>query len=308
MPTYSSVSGNSSRSRVSGLEMFVSAAALLLFAALFCPPTHAQNHDVHFVLLGKTRNYRQDSDGAVRFLNTVFFGEIFLRAGGTVSNASVTGPGDAARGLSFGDEHVPFLAGNRHTSIDGLETEYPDGTYYFNFDTPHGKVRDLPVTFSRHEAESRYPKPIEISLYQEGKPVAPNAIHANRDLRVTWSDFDNGAADPNGIIDDMIYVILGNCFGRKIVHSGPAFESRSLTYDAREFTISKESLHAGQPYQLEVEFSEMDTQRAMGLISIATYAASTFLDLRTTGTNVDNYACPTLPFAMDGGQTDRVRP
>ena len=39
------------------------------------------------------------------------------------------------------------------------------------------------------------------------------------------------------------------------------------------------------PFQLEIEFSEMDTDRRMDLISIVTYAASTFLDIRTTGEN-----------------------
>jgi hypothetical protein len=106
----------------------------------------------------------------------------------------------------------------------------------------------------------------------------------------------------------MVYVILGNCFGRKIVHSGPAFATPSLTFQAREFTIPSDSLQPGQPYQLEVEFSEMDTDRVMGLISIVTYAASTFLDLRTVGAGADDNACPELPYAMDGGQTDRVKP
>ena len=42
-----------------------------------CSP-YAPEQDVQFVLLGKTRNYRQSDAGAVTFLNTVFFGEIFL--------------------------------------------------------------------------------------------------------------------------------------------------------------------------------------------------------------------------------------
>lgn len=288
--------------------MLKTVAVVSLFGALLIPTAVAQDEDVQFVLLGKTRNYRQSSDGSVKFLNTVFFGEIFLNEDGVVTNASVTGPGDAARGLSFGDQAVPFLAGNRHTSTDALEEDYPEGTYYFDFDTPHGNIRELPVTFSKPYGESRYPDPIKITLHQNGQVATPSAINPNEDVRVTWSEFEGGAADPNGIIDDMIYVIVGNCFGKKIVHSGPAFEVPSLTYVANEFTIPKESLHAGQPYQLEVEFSEMDTDRPMGQISIVTYAASTFLDLRTTGKSVDNVACPVLPFAMDGGQTDRVKP
>ncbi len=55
----------------------------------------APEEDVQFVLLGKTRNYRQSETGELTFLNTVFFGEIFLNEGGAVLDAFVTGPGDA---------------------------------------------------------------------------------------------------------------------------------------------------------------------------------------------------------------------
>ena len=272
-----------------------------------CSP-YAPEQDVQFVLLGKTRNYRQSEAGAVTFLNTVFFGEIFLNDGGVVSDGVVTGPGDAEHGLSFGNEEVPFLAGNRHTSIEALEEQYPDGTYHFSFNTPHGNVRDLPVTFSKHGLESRFPSPVEISLHQNGQEATPGAIDPDEDLLVTWNEFERGAADPNGIIDDMIYVIMGNCLGVKTVHSGRAFATPSLTYVAREFTIPKEELYPGQPFQVEVEFSEMDTGRHENLVSIVTYATSTFLDIRTTGINEQGVTCPAQPFAMDGGQTDRTKP
>ena len=287
--------------------MFRTMLALFAVVAFVPQPAFAQEEDVQFVLLGKTRNYRQSADGDVTFLNTVFFGEIFLNEGGVVTNGYVTGPGEAGDGLFFGDEEVPFLAGNRHTSMEALEEEYPDGTYFFHFDTPHGTVRNLPVTFSSHGRESRYPAPVEITLHQNGEVADPNAIDPNEDVRVTWSDFEHGAADPNSIIDDLIFVIMGDCLGVKTVHSGHAFETPSLTYVDRGFTIPKESLHPGQPFQLEVEFSEMDTERQGNLISIITYAASTFLDIRTTGRNEQDVVCPAEPLAMDGGQTDRVK-
>jgi hypothetical protein len=260
------------------------------------------------VVLGKTRNHRQSATGELTFLNTVFFGEIFLKEGGIVTNAYVTGPGNAERGLNFGDQEVPFFAGERHASIEGLEEHYPDGTYYVHFDTPHGPVRNMPVTFSKRGKESRNPAPIRISLHQHGEMADPNAIDPNEDLRVTWSEFEHGAADPEGIIDDLIFVIMGNCLGVKTVHSGAAFGSSYLTYASRGFTIPEKSLRPGQPFQLEVEFSEMDTGREDNLISIITYAASTFLDIKTTGTNEEDVVCPAQPLAMDGGQTDRRKP
>jgi hypothetical protein len=288
--------------------MFKAALSLCLLLSFLSEPVLAQEQDVQFVLLGKTRNHRQSVTGELTFLNTVFFGEVFLNEGGAVTNAYVTGPGDAEEGLYFGDQDVPFFAGERHSSIESLEEHFPDGTYYFHFDTPHGSVRDMPVSFSKRGQESRNPAPIRITLHQHGEVADPEAIDPNEDLRVTWSEFEHGAADPGGIIDDLIFVIMGNCLGVKTVHSGPAFGSSSLTYADNEFTIPEESLRPGQPFQVEIEFSEMDTGRSNGLISIITYAASTFLDIRTTGTNEEDVVCPAQPLAMDGGQTDRRKP
>ena len=283
-------------------------SALLLF--LLCVPLSlsGQGEDVQFLLLGKTRNHRQAASGDLTFLNTAFFGEIFLNEGGWVSDALVTGPGDAAAGLRFGDQEVPFFASDRYPSIAAMEEHFPDGTYFFHFDTPQGSVRDFPVTFTKRGETSRNPAPIRITLHQGGRVANPDAIDPDRDVRVTWSEFEHGAIDPNGVIDDLIFVIMGNCLGEEIVHSGHAFGSSFLTFAAKEFTIPKESLRPGQPFQVEIEFSEMDTDRRDGLTSIITYAASTFLDIRTTGANQDDVDCPAQPLAMDGGQTDRKRP
>jgi hypothetical protein len=242
------------------------------------------------------------------FLNTVFFGEIFLNPGGVVTNAYFTGPGDAAEGLDLLGEDLPYFAGDRHSSIQSLEEHFPDGVYLYHLDTPHGNVRDFPLTFEKRGMESRNPAPFRIFLSQGGLAADPDAIDPEQDLQVTWDDFQHGGPDPNGVIDDLIFVIFGNCLGEETVHSGHAFGESFLTYAATEFVIPRESLSAGQPFQLEVEFSEMDTDKRDGLTSIITYAASTFLDIRTTGRNTEDVVCPALPLAMDGGQTDRKKP
>ena len=285
----------------------ITSVLVLLVTGLFSPLS-AQEEDVQFLLLGKTRNHRQSPTGELTFLNTAFFGEIFLNEGGTVTNAYVTGPGDAKDGLFLSNDEVPFFAGDRHSSIESLEEHFPDGTYYYHFDTPHGNVGGFPLTFEKRGQASRNPAPITMALFQGGAAADPEAIDPDQDLLVTWSEFHHGASDPNGVIDDLIFVIVGNCIGSKIVHSGHAFGESFLTYAATDFTIPKESLRPGQPFQVEIEFSEMDTDRRDNLTSIITYAASTFLDIRTTGANADDIVCPAEPFAMDGGQTDRRKP
>ena len=279
------------------------AAVVLVGSSAWSQEQHAD-----YVVLGKSINHRQSHTGELTLLNTVFFAEIFATKNGVVTNGYLQGPGAAADGLRFPDGQIQFLAGIRQFSIEKLTENYPDTTYYFNFDTPDGNVRELPATFPRDAGETRNPGPIKVSLYQDGRPASPQAIDPDLDLTVVWSDFEKGSEDPRGIAEDMIYVIMGNCHGVETVHSGHAIsDAHALTFVADKFTVAADDLSPGQPFQLEVEHSNMDTDVQQGIEIIVTYAATTFLDFRTTGQDLLDSACPDVPFAMDGGQTDRPK-
>jgi len=267
------------------------------------PEAHAD-----YVVVGKSINHRQTSTDELNLLNTVFFAEVFETEAGSVSNAVLRGPGEAEDGLPFSGDGIHFLAGTRQQTIAALTQNFPDTTYFFDFDTPAGNVRGLPATFRRDAGESRNPGPIAVSLFQAERPVSPERIDPELDLTVRWSPFTKGSADPDGIIDDMIYVIVGSCLGEEIDHSGHAISNpAALTYAASEYVIDASVLAPGRTYQLEVEHSNMDTSREQDIEIIVTYAATTFLDVHTSGENTGNAACPSPPYAMDGGQTDRVR-
>ncbi|MEM9209504.1 MAG: hypothetical protein AAGA61_09670 [Pseudomonadota bacterium] len=287
-------------------HLFVAAVASLLClpsASVAGPENHAD-----YVVLGKSINHRQSHTGELELLNTVFFAEVFETDSGTVSNAVLRGPGEAAEGIPFSGDGIHFLAGTRQYTIEALTANFPDTTYRFDFDTPEGDVRGFPATFVRDAGEMRNPGPIAIALFQNGAPADPQAIDPDLDLTVRWSPFAKGAADPNGIIDDMIYVIFGDCLGNEIGHSGHAIsDPDALTYAATEYVISADLLAPGRPFQLEVEHSNMDTAIERNIEIIVTYAATSFLDLRTTGVTTAEPACPAVPYAMDGGQTDRER-
>ena len=268
----------------------------------------AQDQHADYLVLGKSINHRQSPAGELTLLNTVFFAEIFLTPDGEVTNGRLTGPGDAERGLEFPEGKIQFLAGTRQFSIEGLTELYPDDTYYFSFETPGGDVDALPATFRRDAGETRNPGPIEVSIWQQGRPADPQSVDPDQDLTVRWSPFSKGAPDPRGIAEDMIYVIMGNCHGEEIVHSGHAIsDADALTFRASEFVVPAASLAAGQPFQLEIEHSNMDTNVQSGIEVIVTYAATTFLDIQTTGKDSSGANCPAVPYAMDGGQTDRER-
>ena len=292
--------------------------SILIMSMMLLPPiktTEAQSSMpsdfADYVVLGKSINHRQLASGQLTLLNTVFFAEIFPLDLNPVSplveNGVLFGPGDASKGLHFSNDNIPFLAGAREMTIAGLTARFPDTTYTFSFDTPSGSVTNLPATFIKKPGANNNPGPIEITLIQGSLKANSNSIDPDQDVKVIWSDFSKGAADPNGIIDDMIYVILGNCMGDEINHSGHAISDlMALTYDRKEYIIPKEKLFSGQSYQLEVEHSNMETDIYQGIEIIVTYAATSFLDFQTTGENNENIDCPAHPYAMDGGQTDRV--
>jgi len=268
----------------------------------------SQEQHADYVVLGKSINHRQSSAAELKLLNTVFFAEIFVTRNGNVTNGYLKGPGEAADGLRFPEGSIQFLAGKRQFSIDKLSENYPDATYYFSFDTPGGNVRDLPATFTRDAGEVRNPGPIRVTLYQDGKLADSQAINPDLDLTVNWSEFEKGSEDPRGIAEDMIYVIMGDCQGNETVHSGHAIsDEHALTFEADEFVVPADDLAPGRPFQLEVEHSNMDTDVQRGIEVIVTYAATTFLDIRTTGEGSPESFCPEVPYAMDGGQTDRPK-
>jgi len=268
----------------------------------------AQERHADYVVLGKSVNHRQSTSGDLHLLNTVFFAEIFKTKGGIVTDGYLEGPGEAADGLRFPEGEILFLAGRRQFSIEALSENFPDTTYHFNFDTPDGKVRRLPATFRREAGERLNPGPIHLTLYQDRHVVSPSLIDPGLDLTVRWSPFEKGSSDSRGIIDDLIYVMMGDCMGNETVHSGHALSDKhALTYIAEEFVIPASKLIPGQPFQLEIEHSNMETDVWHDIEIIVTYAATSFLDIRTTGSNAQNLACPDVPYAMDGGQTDRDR-
>jgi hypothetical protein len=283
-------------------------AMCILIFAFAAPSVYPQGQHADYVVLGKSINHRQQRDGELEFLNAVFFAEIFAIKGGVVTNGSLQGPGEATDGLRFPEGEIQFLAGTRQFSIEELTRYFPDTTYHFHFDTPDGNVRDLPATFRREAGERLNPGPIRIFLFQDGKSVDAATVDPGIDLTVRWSPFNKGAADSRGIIDDMIYVIVGDCMGTEIVHSGHAISDlHALTYRASEFVIPASSLFPGQPFQLEVEHSNMETDIWNDIEIIVTYAATSFLDIRTTGADTGSPVCPAMPYAMDGGQTDRQK-
>ncbi|MDA5192429.1 hypothetical protein [Govanella unica] len=268
-------------------------ASLAVSAFLLCSPVVAAE-PVSFLVAGKTSNYRQGPRGAHALLNYHFFAEIFLNPDGAVTAPSLTTP--TGRTLPFaGDGGVLEAHGGRYVSNEKLMAAFPDGAYVIRYgDVSHSLLL-------QQDRAHRLPAPVKITLRQGGRVVAADTVRAGQDLTVSWSRFANGAADPNGIVDDLIFVVFGDCAGQKLLHSGAPFTGKPfLTYRAQDLVIPAALIASGQTYQISVEHAKVRTAESHGVPTLATFAVTSFLDIATDGARASHSCQP-----IDKGQTDR---
>lgn len=280
-----------------GLRPAVLALAIGGTAIVHAPPAAlGQQADVTFFGAGRVARFEQDEAGELALLNYVFFAEVFLTRDGRASDATLTFPGaeGAAKALEYRHSDSPLIndvmyLNGAAASKDELDRAYPVGAYLFDFATPSGEVKNAAVSFEG----SAFPKQPVIELRQDGRPVAVGEIDAAKDLVVTWPPFAGGKADPNGILDDLIFVAVNSCTVEDMVHSGRPFEGTDyLTYRAREYVIGAASLEPGQTYNMYVEHAALaSTYNLSGVPAFATYASSTYLEFRTAGTAAAD-SCP----------------
>ncbi len=263
--------------------------------------------DVSFVVLGKTANYRQSATGEHSLLNYHFFAEIFLKKDGRLRQAALITPTGAQELIFKGDGSVLEVHGDRYRDEASLNEAFPDGNYIFSYRLSDNTLINETVIIKNETATSRIPAIVDISLSQAGRKVAPKNIDSDLDLKVSWNIFESGNADPNGIVDDLVFVVTGDCHAAKVDHSGGPFSKDDfLTYASENYIIPNSALKPGEKYQIFVEHADIDTSTYRGIPEIATYAATTFLDIQTSGEqSKGRRSCPDIMPAMDGGQTDR---
>jgi predicted enzyme related to lactoylglutathione lyase len=267
-------------------------ALLTLFVAL---PGLAQQDDVTFFVIGKHTNVAQDMAGGLTPVDFSFFSEIFLTDDGNADAATLTFPGGERvpfrdmRAATGGDrDNLLLVAGeDRYTNVDDLQRRYPDGEYRISFTTPGG-----PVDGSLVFRDRPLPEPPVISVLQAGRPCLH--LEPGIDAEVRWSGFAEGGADPHGILDDLIFVILSDADGRRVAHSGRPFSGAPyLTYAADSFVIDGEVLEPNASYTLSVEHALLDdTMRVDGVPAFTTRAVTTKLELSTAGTGSPGCAAP----------------
>lgn len=259
------------------------------FAGLLFPcamPAGAQQNDITFFVIGKHANFAQTAAGDLEAVDFSFFSEIFFTENGDAKNAFLHMP--TGERIRYRDQRIVEGAGNdnlllisgarRFTSYAELQSWYPDGIYGVEFDTPSGSVADGSLEFP----ENGLPAAPRITLRQERKTLC-GVADPGRDIEVSWSEFAQGGADEDGILDDLIFVILEDEPGNRVAHSGRPFEGKPyLTFADSSHVIPASALEAGRQYTLSVEHAVLnDTQRFDKVPAMTTYAVTTNLELRT---------------------------
>ena len=251
----------------------------------------AQGEDVTFFVIGKHANFDQQNDGRLLPVDYSFFSEIFFTESGDASNAFLNLP--TGERIRFRDQRAAegadkdnlllIRGAKRFASYEELQDWYPDGRYGIEFDTPSGTVNADTLRFP----ENGLPHAPVIELTQERGPDC-GLIDAGRDLVVRWTPFAQGRADINGVLDDLIFVIVEDESGRRVSHSGRPFEERPfLTYAESQHLIPAGTLENGRRYELSVEHALLtDTQRVDGVPAMTTYAVTT-RRIIATGTDAD---------------------
>jgi len=265
---------------------------VILLASLFLSTATAQQADVTFFVIGKHANYEQDLSGAHSSVDFSFFSEIFLTTDGNAVNANLRFP--TGETIAFNDmrkvdggsqDNIFLVSGEeRPGSYAELLRHYPDEDYQVSFTTPSGDVQNGHLNFKARPL----PAPPTISIQQKEltncRMLAPGV-----DAVITWSQFTDGRSDPNGILDDLIFVILTDAEGNRVAHSGRPFEGRPyLNYSNDRFVIDGDVLKSDETYLLSVEHASLDDTSLFDSVpAFTTRAVTTKLSLRTTSSTQD---------------------
>ncbi len=270
--------------------------------------------DIDFFVVLKSRNLRQDSGGNLHVLNYHFFAEIFVSAGRSIKQARLH-CGEENGALAFrphsddvlGD-NAWYVEGGWYRTEQDLDAAFPNRAYGFDITSPNGHISQAWLDFSRPGGGSQIPAPAVISLTQNDVATAPDRLDPDSDTVVTWGDYSVGRADPNGIVDDQVFVVVADCFGNRIVKSGLTFEPSCLSYRDTNYVIPAGTLLPGRPHSMFVELPHVaDSIVCDGVPGFASFATATYLQLHTLGTAAGK-PCPGRPTALDTGETDLFTP
>ncbi|MDG1438087.1 MAG: hypothetical protein P8P98_03855 [Emcibacteraceae bacterium] len=263
--------------------------------------------DVSFFVMVKSANYSQSTDDSLTFLNNHMFSEIFFNEGKDIISATLVRDEEPDNLMPYTKrDHDYYFEGGHFDSVAELDAAFPNGDYTFNIELNDRSVSST-MNIEGPNGRSDIPDPITITFYQDGTKIPSSEIDPSKQLSIRWTGYSNGRNDPKGIVDDMIFVVMADCYGERITHTGLPFSGEPYTkWDANEVVVDAEFLKTGHPYSIFVEFPHVvDSSIVNGVAGFTSFATATYMDLVTQGPDTSN-TCPIQKIPMDTGQTDRM--
>ncbi len=259
-----------------------------IFTGLFALSAGIAAHadDVRFTLLEKGASYEMDEAGEVHLVRIEFVSETILSEDGAIVGGTIQRAGSAAQifELQASDSFFNRYA-ETYADFAALDRAHPNTGYVVNIRGRNSEIRDLTLTFAGPEGKEQFPEPIRITLLQENRETGFAQVDPGKDLRLVWSEFSRGAADPKGILDDLIFAIVSDCHGNSVSRSGiPIIMPEYLTFRADEHMVPADRLQPGLRHEVTViHVNGVDTGQVGATIAMASYNATTKMHFRTTG-------------------------
>jgi len=241
--------------------------------------------DVLFLVLGKMALYDQPPAGEITLRNYHFVAEIMPKEGRQIVSGTLTNTTDTAQVLTFEPEGNAFLAhGARVMDAEQLHQLHPDGEYVFSYETQSGRMKAQSLVLAKRPSVSQMPAAARVSLDQKGTNVLSSSIDGDSDLTLSWDSMSGSTKAANSELEDLIFVLVFDCFGNNVAHSGRPYQGGPyLNYKDSHYTVSASALEPGLTYTAIVEQATADVERFLGVPAIATYATLTFVKLQTLG-------------------------
>ena len=246
----------------------------------------AQADDVRFTLLEKGATHEMDEAGELHLVRIEFVSETILTEGGAIVDGTVKHAGSAAPifELEPSDSFFNRYAGS-YVDFAALDKAHPNTGYVVNIRGRNSNIKDITLTFGGPEGKEQYPDPIRITLLQENEETGITQVDPDKDLRLVWSGFSKGAADPRGLLDDLIFALVSDCHGNSVSRSGiPFIMPEYLTFRADGHVVPADRLQPGLRHEVTViHVNGVDTGQVGATIAMASYNATTKMQFRTTG-------------------------
>ena len=189
--------------------------------------------DVEGTWVEKYITYRQDHSGVLHLTDNHFLAEILIKGERDFHAVSASlFPNDSSIPLvtySGSDKiafsQAPYFYNRKSKSfddLDALEKKHPPSDkYVWEISGPNGFFRLEPIRIGGPEAITQIPKVSKIRLNQNKIAVSDYMnIDPNTDLMIEWDPFNTGSDfDGNGW-DDIMFVLVSNCYGEIILTGG----------------------------------------------------------------------------------------